>query len=112
MSIKVKELAEKLELEEPAVIEFLSDLGIYVNDIDGSIIFSKDEIQNKDYRRVDTFDKMMGTLDDLDYNEVLKNAKAYAFSGQTNELMDFAEKLSKSKFRFPYVYVEQLIKMI
>ena len=34
MSIKVKELAEKLELEEPAVIEFLSDLGIYVNDID------------------------------------------------------------------------------
>ena len=83
---------------------------LYVNDIDGSIIFSKDEIQNKDYRRVDTFDKMMGTLDDLDYNEVLKNAKAYAFSGQTNELMDFAEKLSKSKFRLPYVYVEQLIK--
>ena len=83
---------------------------LYINDIDGSIIFSKDEIQNKDYRRVDTFDKMMRTLDDLDYNEVLKNAKAYAFSGQTNELMDFAEKLSKSKFKIPYVYVEQLIK--
>ena len=37
MSIKVKELAEKLELEEPAVIEFLSDLGIYVNDIDDTL---------------------------------------------------------------------------
>lgn len=83
---------------------------LYVNDIDGSIIFSKDEIQDKDYRRVDTFDKMMGTLDDLDYNEVLKNAKAYAFSGQTNELLDFAEKLDESKFKMPYVYVEQLIK--
>ena len=37
MSIKVKELAEKLELEEPAVIEFLSDLGIYAEDIDDTL---------------------------------------------------------------------------
>ena len=83
---------------------------LYVNDIDGSIIFSKDKIQNEDYRRVDTFDKIMRTLDDFDYNEILKNAKAYAFDKKTNELMDFSEKLSRSKFKMPYVYVEQLIR--
>ena len=83
---------------------------LYVNDIDGSIIFSKDEIQKEEYRRVDTFDKVMRTLDDVDYDEILRNAKAYAFDSKTNQLIDLAEKLSKSKFRMPYVYVEQLIR--
>ena len=83
---------------------------LYVNDIDGSIIFSKDEIQKEEYRRVDTFDKVMRTLDDVDYDEILRSAKAYAFDSKTNQLIDLAEKLSKSKFRMPYVYVEQLIR--
>ena len=37
MSIKVKELAEQLQLGEAAVLEFLGDLGIYAEDIDDKL---------------------------------------------------------------------------
>ena len=83
---------------------------VYVNDIDGSVIFSKDEIQNEDYRTVDIFGKMIRTLDDFDYNEIIKMVKSYEFGEIEKRLIDFTEKLSRSKFKMPYVYVEQLIQ--
>lgn len=83
---------------------------LYINDNDGSVIFSRDEIQNDNYRKIDAFDKVMATLDDIDYNVIFENAKLFAFDEQTRNLINFAEKLNKSKFRMPYVYVEQLIK--
>lgn len=110
VSLRKLELPYGMNLVGKNAFRGLNFRYLYIKDSNGRIVLSKDEIKDDDYKRIDTFDKVMSSFYDIDYLPILSNIGKYAYDNSTIELLDLAEKLSKSKFKMPYSFAEQLIR--